>query len=84
MTKLLQHSLALKGEIEAFAAGLDHPMPIPEGTWDRLTALFQVFSTFNNATAPLEAQSFGTISRVYDWLCVIRRCCERVIEDGLH
>jgi hypothetical protein len=69
LAKLLAHTLKLREPIEEFFGG---SCPLVS-SWDKVMTFERVVSTFANATAYLESEEFGTFSRVYEWLYLIKK-----------
>jgi hypothetical protein len=69
LAKLVHYTLKLRTPIEEFL-GKDCPLT---GSWEKVAAFERIVGTFANATACLESEEFGTLSRVYDWLFLIRK-----------
>jgi hypothetical protein len=70
LTRLVGHALRMKDDIQEFLAREKREV-IEEERFREWDVLLAVLQTFANATASIESERFGTISRVYDWLSLI-------------
>jgi hypothetical protein len=74
--KVLHHTLILWPHIQEFLQDKEGG-PLSEEILPKLERFKDVVATFRNATACLESDKFGTLSRVYDWLSLIKMSCTR-------
>jgi hypothetical protein len=81
LSRLVAKSLEMWEPLREFAVRLGKGDAFDDRMLGRLGDLAEIVGTFANATASLESDEFGTLSRVYDWIFLIQEKC-RVIGDG--
>jgi hypothetical protein len=80
LARLLQRVIKVWGTLQEYICDVLKKDPFSDAVFQKVSGFAQVVGTFANATASLEGDDFGTISRVYDWLLVIREKCHPLAE----
>jgi hypothetical protein len=76
LARFVDHVLILQNALHEHLVSLGE-QPLEDAIFEKLKVFSEVLGTFANAKASLEADTFGTVSRVYDWLSLIETECTR-------
>jgi hypothetical protein len=78
LSKLVARAVMMWTDLEAYARLVAKSSAFDEVMLQKMKDLQEILATFGNATASLESDEFGTLSRVYDWLWLLGETCRPI------